>query len=64
MKWYQQATELLAKQPLPNNAPDQLQELANKATGQEKQFINHCFEALYAAATPEQVELWQDKGNQ
>ncbi|MDO6526953.1 hypothetical protein Q4519_14800 [Motilimonas sp. 1_MG-2023] len=44
--------------PLPDDAWQQLEAIADQAKGMEQTFINMCFEALIAAATPEQLALW------
>ncbi|MCE2594414.1 hypothetical protein K6Y31_06265 [Motilimonas cestriensis] len=61
MKFVEQAGNLIAQDPLPDDAPEQLSAIAAQATGLEKTFVNMYFEALMAAATPEQIALWSPK---
>lgn len=61
MQLYNQAQTLLQQQPLPNDCPAQLNALAEKASGQEKRFIEMSFEAMYASATPEQLSQWNEE---
>ena len=58
MKLLAQAQAILAKEPLPDDAPQQLDALIEQASGQERQFIMMSTDALYAAATPEQLVQW------
>ncbi|QFU23740.1 hypothetical protein FM038_017215 [Shewanella eurypsychrophilus] len=53
-----QAQAIYGQEPLANDAWQQLEALAAKATGKEKQFIEMSFEALIAAASSEQLALW------
>lgn len=58
MKYYAQAESLLAQSPLPDDAPEQLDALADQASGEEAMFIGHLSEALHQLATPAQLEAW------
>jgi hypothetical protein len=55
---YEQAQAVLAQDPLPDDAPAQLDALADKANGEEALFIGQLSEALYQLATPEQLDAW------
>jgi hypothetical protein len=55
---YEQAKALINTQPLPDDAPAQLQALIEQAKGQERIFITHTTEALYSNASPTQIEQW------
>lgn len=58
MKLLAKAKALLQQNPLPNDAPEQLDVLIAQASGMEKQLIKKGYEALHAAATPEQYQKW------
>ena len=60
MKYLAQAQALLKQQPLPDDAPQQLSNLEQQASGQERAFIQQCYEALYTAATEQQLTAWQE----
>lgn len=58
----EQAQAIYGQAPLPDDAWQQLEALANKGMGKEKQFIEMSFEALIAAASSEQLALWMRTG--
>lgn len=58
MSLLEQSQELFKHQPLPDDAPDQLEALIEQASGEERRFLIMSTEALYAAATPEQLAKW------
>lgn len=58
MKLVEQAGKIVGQDPLPDDAWQQLEAIAEQASGQEAVFVNMHFEALMAAATPEQLALW------
>lgn len=63
MKLYDQAEQLLALTPLPDDAPAQLDALADQATGDEAMFIGQLSEALHQLATEEQLQMWSENAD-
>lgn len=58
MKLVAQAGNIIGQDPLPDDAWQQLEAIADQASGQEALFVGMYFEALIAAASPEQIKLW------
>ena len=58
-------SQLLFKQhPLPDDAPEQLEALIDQSTGRERIYLIMSTEALYAAATPQQLAMWNAEPEQ
>ncbi len=59
-----EADKIFARHPLADDAPEQLDALIEQATGAELEYL-YCYqEALYAAATPEQLAIWNAEADE
>ncbi len=54
----EQAQLIFKQNPLHDDAPDQLEILIEQATGRERVYLIMSTEALFAAATPRQLAMW------
>ena len=53
----EQSQEIFKHNPLPDDAPEQLDALIEQASGLERSFLIMSTEALYATATPQQLAI-------
>lgn len=58
MELYEQVRLILAQQPLPDDAPEQIDKLLEQAVGQEARFIEIASESLFQLASEEQLKAW------
>ena len=60
----EQAQLIFKQQPLDDDAPEQLETLIERATGRERVYLIMLTEALFAAATPRQLAMWNAEPEQ
>ena len=60
----EQSRLIFNKDPLDDDAPDQLETLIELATGRERVYLIMSTEALFAAATPRQLAMWNAEPEQ
>lgn len=58
MKLLAKVNAILKQQPLPDDAPEQMDALLEQAEGEERQLIERSYEALHAAASVDQFFAW------
>ncbi|MGQ8367127.1 hypothetical protein [Glaciecola sp. 1036] len=63
MKLLEAAQEILALEPLPDDAPKRLQELSDAAEGEEQFQIDMLLEAMHESASIEQLMKWMESDN-